>query len=69
MRKDVNLKISSGWIARPKVDRKGLTISLDMTELITCKECKHYSNGNCEWHGGFKPDEDWFCADGEVKNE
>ena len=42
--------------------------------LIRCKDCKHYSqgslnfNGRCKWHGGFEPDEDWYCADGE-KNE
>ena len=39
--------------------------------LIHCKDCKFYRkgtlnfNGYCKWHGGFNPDEDWYCADGE----
>ena len=34
-------------------------------EVVRCKDCKHYRGNSCEWHNGFKPPVDWFCADGE----
>lgn len=36
---------------------------------VKCADCKRYSNGNtngkCNWHGGFNPPENWYCADFE----
>ena len=63
------MKMSSGWIARPKM--VGLTWDLELSELILCKDCRHFKYGitnfpnQCTWHGGFCPDDDWFCADAE----
>ena len=37
----------------------------DCVEVVRCKDCKHYKGNSCEWHNGFKPPVDWFCADGE----
>ena len=43
----------------------------DVREVVHCKDCRFYRQGTmnfpgrCNWHGGFRPDEDWFCADGE----
>lgn len=37
----------------------------DCLEVVRCKDCKHYRGNSCEWHNGFKPPVDWFCADGE----
>ena len=67
----MEIKLPSGWIARPKLDRKGVELSVDMSELITCKDCIHYRhgtsnfNGKCYKHIYLEPDEDWFCADGK----
>ena len=38
-------------------------------ELIRCKHCWKRDFDNCPFHEfvGFKPNEDWFCADGERK--
>jgi hypothetical protein len=37
----------------------------DCVEVVRCKDCKHYKGNICEWHNGFKPPLDWYCADGE----
>lgn len=45
--------------------------SADVSEVVHCKDCRFYRqgtlnfNGRCVFHGGFDPDEEWFCADGE----
>lgn len=36
----------------------------DCVEVVRCMDCKHYRGNSCEWHNGFKPPIDWFCADG-----
>ena len=39
-------------------------------ELVRCKDCKHKNIGNwCDAHMGHYPDEDWFCADGELADQ
>lgn len=42
--------------------------------VVRCKDCKHYDHTRlykCRIHGSmFQPkDENWFCADGEVKRD
>lgn len=37
----------------------------DCVEAVRCKDCKHYRGNSCEWHNGFKPPVEWYCADGE----
>lgn len=39
--------------------------NIDCMEVVRCKDCKHYRGNSCEWHNGFKPPVNWFCADGE----
>lgn len=53
--------------------------SVELPEIVQCKECRflidHYGfmdDGYCanvrdKYGVRFKPDKDWFCADGELK--
>lgn len=37
-------------------------------KVIRCKDCKHFKGKVvCEWHAGFYPDAEYFCADAETK--
>lgn len=40
-------------------------------ELVRCKDCNHYRKATCSAAAGmaFPPPEDWFCADGEKREE
>ena len=40
-------------------------------ELVRCKDCKHWRKATCSAGAGlaFPPPEDWFCADGEKREE
>ena len=42
-------------------------------EIVLCKDCKyheyHEGHHTCEWHGFADVKPDWFCADGERKND
>ena len=46
-------------------------------ELVHCKDCIHYryygqqyeTVSECKINHEENPDEDWFCADGEKRNE
>ncbi len=39
-------------------------------KVIRCKDCKHFKGKVvCEWHAGFYPDAEYFCADAETKME
>ena len=43
-------------------------------DIVHCKDCKHRFNDEechiCNLCGRLKfPDDDWFCADGEAKDE
>ena len=62
----------------PKSANKGTEIQMDVLPLVLCKDCEHcYFASNrvpdersyaCEKHGiDIVPD--WFCADGERRNE
>lgn len=65
------MSIPSGWIFRTKVGYKGINLEIEEEELVLCKDCRHFKCGTanfpnqCTWHGGFCPDDDWFCADAE----
>ena len=52
------------------------TPSADVVEVVRCKDCKHYDNGFCynpntyddeKTRGNTIPN--WFCADGERREE
>ena len=38
-------------------------------EVVRCKDCWKRDHDNCPFYDtlDFKPDDEWFCADGEVK--
>lgn len=42
-------------------------------EIVRCQECKYYESSGwytqCFRHNGLSPEEDWFCPDGERKEE
>lgn len=44
-------------------------------ELVRCKDCRWWTQanamhwGHCELSNGVCPDGDWFCADGERKDD
>lgn len=68
----------SGDIAIPIIDIEHAP-SVELPEIVRCKECRflidHYGfmdDGYCanmrdKYGVRFKPDKDWFCADGELK--
>ena len=44
--------------------------SVTPQKIIRCKDCKHFKGKVvCEWHAGFYPDAEYFCADAEEKEE
>ena len=46
------------------------TITYEMDELVRCKDCWKREFDNCpfnEFSEFYKPDDDFFCADGERK--
>ena len=40
-------------------------------ELVRCLDCWKRTYDNCPFyeHIGFKPEDDWFCADGERRTD
>jgi hypothetical protein len=48
------------------------TITYEMDELIRCKDCAWREYDNCpfnEFSEFYKPDDDFFCADGERRDK
>ena len=44
----------------------------DVVEVVRCKECEHSSwdeLGKCYWCKGKERTADWFCADGERRED
>ena len=48
------------------------TIQYEMDELVQCEDCKHRGTYNCHVYVGgdgmYSVPDDWFCADGELKD-
>ena len=68
------MKIPSGWIFRPKVDRKGIKIELEETELILCKDCQYWEKQKDSLQGRccllqMYPTGGWYCANAQKKEE
>lgn len=66
------MKLPSGWIARPKSDRKGIKIELEMSELIVCKDCEFWEQEKNSLQGRccllqMYPTGEWFCANAKRK--
>lgn len=42
-------------------------------ELVRCKDCKYGIEWDgrlgCEWHGFYKTEPEWFCADGDRRED
>ena len=48
------------------------TITYEMDELVRCKDCWKREFDNCpfnEFSEFYKPDDDFFCADGERRGK
>lgn len=66
------MTLPSGWIARPKVDRKGVKVSIEMSELILCKDCEFWEQQEKSLQGRccllqMYPTGEWFCGNGKRK--
>ena len=61
------------WIMKEETDMDGVGCYIRKGELIRCKDCKHRDRYECnqirlgETKCGVT--DDWFCADGERKEE
>lgn len=66
---------ADAWVMIPVAESDGKECSLDIYPLVLCKNCKHGevhadSLYRCAYHfqiGLHEPD--WFCADGEKRDE
>lgn len=79
------MKLPSGWVCLPHVDRKGLKIEVDLKELILCKDCKYFEYDSVakvdgvplivaheicsRWGKGCKTKEDGWCFMAEPYKE
>lgn len=79
------MKLPSGWIGRPKLDRKGIKVEIEMSELILCKDCKYFEYDSVaqvdgipiiiaheickKWGEGCKTNENGYCFLAEQKGE
>lgn len=60
----------SDFVFIPVGTAKVIIRLLEDQNVVRCKDCKHYRDGNCKrtW-SWFKPEEGWYCAYGEVKEK
>jgi len=68
------MNLPSGWIFRPKVDRKGLKIVVEKTELILCKDCQYWEKQKNSLQGRccllqMYPKGEWFCGNAQKKED
>jgi len=79
------MKLPSGWIGRTKLDRKGIKVEVEMSELILCKDCKYFEYDSVaqvdgipiiiaheickKWGDGCKTNENGYCFLAELKEE
>lgn len=51
--------------------KDALNLLKEQPEIVRCKDCWKREFDNCPFNEfcGFKPDDDWFCADGERRND
>ena len=79
------MKLPNGWIAKPKLDRKGIKIEIEMSELILCKDCKYFEYDSVaqvdgiplivaheickKWGDGCKTNENGYCFLAEKEND
>jgi len=79
------MKLPSGWIAIPKLDRKGKHVIVETVDLILCKDCKYFDYDSAakvdgiplivaheicnRWGDGCKTREDGWCFLAEQREE
>lgn len=70
------MRLPDGWLLTPRQDKKDRTkIVVEKTEIVRCRNCRHYNTECCADGYGwchrrdFGTNDDWFCADGEKKEE
>lgn len=68
------MRLPDGWLFTPLQDKKDRTkIVVELTEIVRCKNCKHYNTewcaDGCGWcnYRDFGTNDEWYCADGEVE--
>jgi len=63
------IRIASGYCHTSNIAKELEKLPSVQPARDKCADCKHYNssytNGKCEWHGGFAPPGDWYCADFE----
>lgn len=58
------------WCYNDQLIEDFLALLKDQPEIVRCKDCKHYGENECMIKAGWFPVQpDWFCADGERKEE
>lgn len=70
-------RFPDGWVFIPKVsdlkseDGKLVTrVSVDDRDLVMCRNCERRWTSLCRMYvGNQETDDDWFCADGERRDE
>ena len=70
-------RFADGWVFIPKVsDLKSddgkvvATVSVDGRDLVMCRNCERRWTSLCRMYvGNQETDDEWFCADGERRDE
>jgi len=61
---------SEAWVVISKAKNKGTECVLGIHPIVLCKDCKHHNRASCPLSDDYwetMRDDDWFCADGEMK--
>lgn len=66
------MRLPDGWLFTPRLDKKLTKIIVEQTEIVRCRNCRHYNTECCSDGYGwchrrdFGTNDEWYCADGEV---
>ena len=61
---------AEAWVMIPRSKDKGSKILVEAIPLVLCKDCKYYDGeGTCLDLGIAMVKGNWFCANGESKDE
>lgn len=69
------MKLPDGWLFTPRLDVVSKKIVVEQSELVRCRNCRHYNvaccNEGCGWceNSNLGTWDEWFCADGEVRGD
>ena len=66
-------RMPDGWVIIAEADERGVEVRLkESRELVMCKNCKYAQTDvmyHDIWCDGIIRNPDWFCADGERRDE